>query len=179
MKSPRKPISKSLRFEVFSRDGYTCRYCGRNPSEVKLVIDHVIPVSKGGENGKDNLATSCSECNSGKGVKPANPPDTGDAARMSRLQELKEQEETSRAATRAVKARQKFRQTVIDAWCTVTGRADVDVSTINVIVGYVEHHGMNQVLRWIEKAYIKCGWSDKSMGKYVSGIRRCTLEEQQ
>lgn len=24
----RKPVSKRTRFEVFKRDGFTCRYCG-------------------------------------------------------------------------------------------------------------------------------------------------------
>ena len=26
----RKAISKRLRFEIFKRDSFTCRYCGRN-----------------------------------------------------------------------------------------------------------------------------------------------------
>jgi len=58
-----------LRFSIFARDGFRCRYCGRSPQEdeVKLVIDHVIPVSKGGTDEPGNLITSCAECNRGKG----------------------------------------------------------------------------------------------------------------
>jgi len=59
-------ISESLRFEVFQRDNHTCQYCGRKAPEVKLEVDHLLPVSKGGTDEFDNLVTSCRECNSGK-----------------------------------------------------------------------------------------------------------------
>ena len=29
----RKPISKKTRFEIFKRDGFSCRYCGAHPPE--------------------------------------------------------------------------------------------------------------------------------------------------
>jgi 5-methylcytosine-specific restriction endonuclease McrA len=34
------------------RDNFTCKYCGKNTTEdkVKLVVDHIIPRSKGGSN---------------------------------------------------------------------------------------------------------------------------------
>lgn len=56
-----------LRFEIFSRDDFTCRYCGRNPPECILEIDHENPKSKGGINELENYITSCRECNRGKG----------------------------------------------------------------------------------------------------------------
>lgn len=62
----RKPIGKSLRFKVFKRDSFACQYCGATPPAVVLEIDHIHPVSKGGENGIDNLTTACFECNRGK-----------------------------------------------------------------------------------------------------------------
>ena len=57
-----------LRFEIFKRDKFSCKYCGRNvkSDEIKLVIDHIIPVNKKGKNHHTNLITSCSECNLGK-----------------------------------------------------------------------------------------------------------------
>jgi 5-methylcytosine-specific restriction endonuclease McrA len=64
----REPFPPKLRFEVLKRDGFRCRYCGRSGAqgEVKLHVDHVVPVSKGGTNDIDNLVTACEECNLGK-----------------------------------------------------------------------------------------------------------------
>jgi len=61
-------ISKKLRFEVFKRDNFTCKYCGRKTPEVILEADHIIPISKGGTDDADNLVTSCYACNRGKGA---------------------------------------------------------------------------------------------------------------
>lgn len=63
----RKSINKKTRFDVFNRDSFTCRYCGRKAPEVILEVDHLIPVSKGGTNDVYNLITSCRDCNRGKG----------------------------------------------------------------------------------------------------------------
>jgi hypothetical protein len=60
-------VSLKVRFEVFKRDTFTCRYCGRKTPEVILELEHVIPLSKGGTDELDNLTTSCFECNRGKG----------------------------------------------------------------------------------------------------------------
>lgn len=68
-KNRRTPISKRRRFDVFKRDGFACQYCGRKTPEVVLEVDHIIPVSEGGENDTDNLATACFECNRGKAAK--------------------------------------------------------------------------------------------------------------
>jgi hypothetical protein len=64
-----RSINPALRFEIFRRDNFTCRYCGRRPTEVKLQVDHIIPWSKGGSNEISNLCTSCSECNIGKSAR--------------------------------------------------------------------------------------------------------------
>lgn len=65
--SPAIPPFLRLRFRVFERDRFRCRYCGRTPAEATLVIDHVLPVSKEGTWDIDNLVTACNECNLGKG----------------------------------------------------------------------------------------------------------------
>lgn len=62
----RKPIPKSVRFEVFKRDKFTCQYCGASAPDVILEVDHLKPVSKGGTNDLLNLVTSCRDCNRGK-----------------------------------------------------------------------------------------------------------------
>lgn len=63
----RKNRRLKLRFEIFERDNFSCRYCGRKPPEVILEIDHKFPKSKGGKNEKQNYLTSCKDCNIGKG----------------------------------------------------------------------------------------------------------------
>lgn len=62
----RKSTGKRLRFEVFNRDGFTCQYCGAQPPDVLLVVDHATPESLGGSTTLDNLITSCEPCNQGK-----------------------------------------------------------------------------------------------------------------
>lgn len=62
----RKAIPKKTRFEVLKRDKFTCQYCGRQAPDVILEIDHIVPVSKGGDNSILNLVTSCRDCNRGK-----------------------------------------------------------------------------------------------------------------
>lgn len=62
----RKSISKKLRFEIFKRDSFCCQYCGKSSPDVILEIDHINPVSKGGENDPLNLITACFDCNRGK-----------------------------------------------------------------------------------------------------------------
>ena len=63
-----RTATKKLRFELFKRDNFTCQYCGRNVKNdgIKIVIDHVIPYSKGGKTEMNNLVTACKDCNSGK-----------------------------------------------------------------------------------------------------------------
>ncbi len=58
-----------MRFEVFKRDSFTCQFCGAKAPDVILQIDHLHPVSKGGDNDILNLVTSCKTCNSGKGAR--------------------------------------------------------------------------------------------------------------
>lgn len=57
----REPIKGNLREWVLNRDGHRCRYCGSTSGPFHL--DHVYPVSKGGETTMENLVTSCAKCN--------------------------------------------------------------------------------------------------------------------
>ncbi|XP_057543037.1 uncharacterized protein LOC130821343 isoform X1 [Amaranthus tricolor] len=63
----RKRVRNTLsRKNIFYRDDYMCQYC---KSTNNLTIDHVIPVSQGGEWEWENLVTACAKCNSKKGHK--------------------------------------------------------------------------------------------------------------
>lgn len=75
----RKSLSKGLRFDVFRRDGFTCQYCGRQPPDVVLEVDHILPVAEGGTNDILNLTTACQDCNRGKGKKLLDRPPRPDA----------------------------------------------------------------------------------------------------
>ena len=89
----RKPIPKSVRFEVFKRDKFTCQYCGAKAPDVILEVDHIQPVSKGGTDDIFNLITACRACNSGKGDRQLSETATIDKQRrqLEELQERKEQ----------------------------------------------------------------------------------------
>lgn len=66
----RAEVAVGLRFDVFRRDGFKCRYCGRSVDDGAILhADHVIPASKGGPTSIDNLVTACIECNLGKSDK--------------------------------------------------------------------------------------------------------------
>jgi len=73
-------VSKRLRFEILRRDNNACKVCGRTPPEVKLHVDHVVPVALGGGNEPSNLQTLCSDCNGGKSSVPADAPVVADVA---------------------------------------------------------------------------------------------------
>lgn len=61
MEYEREAIPDSLRTAVLERDRHRCRYCGA--TDKKLVMDHVYPVSRGGETSFENLVTACEGCN--------------------------------------------------------------------------------------------------------------------
>lgn len=65
----REKIRKSVRFEVFKRDSFTCQYCGQKAPDVVLEVDHITPVASGGDNEILNLVTACKSCNAGKSDK--------------------------------------------------------------------------------------------------------------
>jgi hypothetical protein len=54
---------------LFGRDRHMCAYCGGVFLAGKLSRDHVVPVSKGGEDTWMNTVTSCVKCNTHKGAK--------------------------------------------------------------------------------------------------------------
>jgi 5-methylcytosine-specific restriction endonuclease McrA len=50
---------------------HRCAYCGK--VEIPLTMDHVIPVSKGGQHTASNVVPACLRCNLSKGDRPAPP----------------------------------------------------------------------------------------------------------
>jgi hypothetical protein len=69
-KRKRKKITPKIQLEVWKRDNFTCRACGRSLAThpgLNLQVDHIIPFSLGGSDEIANLQTLCMECNLGKG----------------------------------------------------------------------------------------------------------------
>lgn len=60
------PVLRYSRKNVYIRDNHTCQYCG---SKKDLSLDHVFPLSKGGESTWENTVTACLKCNRKKGSK--------------------------------------------------------------------------------------------------------------
>lgn len=63
-----RQVPARLRWNVFQRDGFTCRACGRSPKEhgVAIEADHILAYTNGGETIFENLQTLCRDCNVGK-----------------------------------------------------------------------------------------------------------------
>ena len=86
-------VRPKVRFDVFKRDEFTCRYCGRTPPTVTLQLDHVIPRKEGGTDEIDNLATSCADCNQGKGAVPLSQQQSSKVLAQRRQEEMERAEQ--------------------------------------------------------------------------------------
>jgi hypothetical protein len=105
------PVSKRIRFEVLRRDGHACRYCGGKAPDVRLTVDHVMPVALGGSDDPTNLVAACVDCNAGKASVAPDAPIVADVAddqlRWARAME---------AAAANLLGEQRRKREVIAAW---------------------------------------------------------------
>ena len=170
----RIPISKSVRFSVFSRDGFTCRYCGKQSDSVKLEVDHIQPVCQGGTNDIENLITSCFDCNRGKAGKTIaqSAPTENDRLRIN--QEHQEQLATLEAAKKSARARFEFRQEICEYICSLTGRDSCNKTTLNIMCRFAETYGCCILFEWLDIAHaaVRRPNDERQIGMYVCGIRR-------
>ena len=61
-----EPVSRQA---ITRRDGCTCYMCGRRIGKRELVIDHIVPLARGGPHCESNLRVACRLCNARKGDK--------------------------------------------------------------------------------------------------------------
>lgn len=166
-------LSKATRFRIFDRDGFTCRYCGKSPPVVLLVIDHVIAVANGGTNDEENLITACADCNSGKGAKALtkglNPSDE-----RRRAQELLETINMARLFKDAVAAAKALKMEIAAYLCEATGQGAADQRTLSFLAGYAGLFGPREILGWIDSAVsaLGLGLPAPRYAIYMSGIAK-------
>jgi 5-methylcytosine-specific restriction endonuclease McrA len=72
------------RLEIFKRDNWQCYYCEEKVNRNNATLDHIKPLSKGGNNSKENLVTCCLECNA---IKSGRTPMEPDALLLKRYKE--------------------------------------------------------------------------------------------
>ena len=51
------------RENIFTRDNYTCQYCGKKLPASELTLDHVFPKSRLGPDTWENIVACCKTCN--------------------------------------------------------------------------------------------------------------------
>jgi len=61
-----KTIPSLTNRELFRRDSHTCMYCLTSMSDRHLTRDHIIPLSRGGQDEWTNVVTACRSCNGRK-----------------------------------------------------------------------------------------------------------------
>jgi hypothetical protein len=171
----RKSITPSLRWSVFSRDGFMCRYCGAQAGQdgVELVCDHVVSVIEGGDNRFDNLVTACNKCNGGKGARSLKAAPTTDQV-VARIHERTATlEQQAAAISAAIQAQKNLEQMAVNLKCEA-----YELKTVSFQTGEMTHvsrlcqaYGADQVLEWYKIAAGRNVPEYKAI-KYVYGIVR-------
>lgn len=150
----RKQLSKKLRFEIFKRDEFTCAYCGATPPSVTLEVDHIIPVSSGGESTEDNLITSCFDCNRGKGK---NGLDAKSRPLAVKAAEVAEKEEQLKEYRKELRKRERRIERDVDAIDEVFQEYNpgycMSDSARRSVKRFLEHLDPNQIKDNLDLAY--------------------------
>lgn len=176
----RKEISSSLRWSIFARDGFTCRYCGRQAGEdgVELAVDHVVSVADGGTNAVDNLVTACRECNAGKGAKSLLAVPDSERA-MKRLRQRAEKAVgMAEQIKEVIDAKKAVDQAVVNMKCAAYGIDSVEIEQgeMTIALRLIEEFGADLVSDWYRLAAAR-GVSRWRCVQYVCGIARNVRKE--
>lgn len=176
----RKSLSDSIRWAVFARDGFCCRYCGKQAGEdgVTLAVDHIVSIADGGDNRLDNLATACKTCNGGKAAKSLMGIPTTEAI-VARVE--------ARAKTAEALAKQLKYTMDLNAWTdqqivNIKCRAYGSESTIfdkaekSIVRNLLTEFGPELVIEWYASAARNGCLEDKAV-KYICGCARNERED--
>lgn len=61
-----KTIRTNQRVAIYQRDAWECQYCGLPLDREIATLDHIQPISLGGDSRDENLRTACRACNGTK-----------------------------------------------------------------------------------------------------------------
>jgi len=168
----RKAITKSVRFEVFKRDSFKCQYCGRGAPDVILEVDHILPVSKGGDNDLLNLVTSCKDCNRGKSNKLL----SDKSAVEKQKRQLDDLNAMREQAEMLIKWKQELMSVmdnqidaIDDLIISISGSGMNDHGRNNMRL-YIKRFGFGEVYDAAEIAYTKYHWDWELAFKKIGGI---------
>lgn len=167
----RKQISKKIRFEVFKRDGFQCKYCGETPPKVILHIDHIHPVSDGGSNNIDNLVTACRSCNLGKSNIPLS---EIPKSLKEKAEEIAEKEAQIKAYYAVVSAKaERIERELWEIVAAIEGDSGVELyekRRLTSIRRFLEKLPFHVVLEAAELAFNRVARSDIGRFKYFCAV---------
>lgn len=164
-----------MRWSVFSRDAFTCRYCGAQAGQdgIELCVDHVVSIAEGGDNRIDNLVTACRKCNGGKGARSlkAAPTSADVVARIHKSTATMQQQAAALSAS--IQARQQLEQNATNLKCEAYGydKVRMQPGELTHIIKLCQAYGADQVFDWYSAA-ADARVSDYRAIKYVYGIIR-------
>lgn len=172
----RKGISDRVRFEVFKRDGFRCKYCGATALSSALSLDHVVPHSKGGSDDPANLVTACVPCNGGKSDVPLEQSQLAPAADPAAIRAHAAQVREFLAAARELdEARQGWREFVAERWGDITGY-EARPAIVTILVNAISSHGLERFEEALG-AVAKKRLRGESAERYFCGVIRKMAEE--
>lgn len=178
----RKQLGKKIRFEVFKRDNFACQYCGAVPPFVLLQVDHIIPVSKGGENGIDNLITACQPCNIGKGATSLSSIPKSMKQKASEIQEREAQIIAYNAII--LKSRDRIESDcweVCNLYLSAIGKPQnsIDTSYFNSVKMFVTRIGLQECLDGMDISITRwAAFNKNKVFKYFCGVMWRKIKEQ-
>lgn len=175
----RKGIRASVRWHVFARDGFACRYCGvlAGQDGVELVVDHVVSVADGGSDHPDNLATACKGCNGGKSARSLEAAPTSKQVVKRIRKQAANLSQQADAIREALVAERQLRQEIVNLKCAAYG---IDTCTIQKgeiasVRKLLAEFGADEVLSWYQSA-ARNNVSQWQSVRYVCGIARNVRE---
>jgi len=167
-------MKNSLRFKVFTRDLFTCQYCGRQPPKAILEVDHMVSKFDGGGDEMDNLTTSCFECNRGKSK--------DSVIKTSLEQKLKSEEKRMKAKITQLQVYLEFlkkKDVFVDQeielysnkWTELSGgECHLTKQGKKSLGKFIQKHGAAEVLEAMQIVNKKHFQNTEDMWKYFCGI---------